>query len=381
MAISRRDRLVRGLAFAGVAAAGYVFGITSDRLGAQPPQPQPLPGTPALPGTQPAPMPVPMGGAVRPAPGAPQPEPDRRVVGYIYGNVPITREELGDFLIARGGYEKLELLANKKIIEIEAARRGITVTPVEIKAGLEEDLRGLGIKREDFEKHVLPRYNKSLYEWVEDVIKPKLLLTKMCKDRVKVTDEDIKKEFDNRFGERRQAKIICWAEADHRAAQAQWAEARKGDAEFDAIAKQQADQNLAAACGLVKPVGRHSEAQDAVVVETLYRMKVGEISGLLKVPAGLMCVKCTAIVPPEAGVTLDEKMQSALRTELAQRRLDQEIPKCFHELKKAAAPNLLLKGPPSAAEFREGVNQIINNSGVSPAGGVPPGAAPMPKKP
>src|SRR5262245_53679868 len=96
-------RLVRGLAFAGVAAAGYVFGITSDSAVAQPAPPAPLP--PAI-----AP-----GAAVRPgapAPAAaPLPEPDRRIVGYIYGNVPITREELGDFLIARGGHEKLELLA------------------------------------------------------------------------------------------------------------------------------------------------------------------------------------------------------------------------------------------------------------------------------
>ena len=224
-----RRRLVRGLAFAGVAAAGYVFGITSDSAVAQPAPPGPLP--PAI-----AP-----GAAVRPgapAPAAaPLPEPDRRVVGYIYGNVPITREELGDFLIARGGYEKLELLANKKIIEIEAQHRGLTVTPVEIKAGLEEDLRGLGINQKDFETQVLPRYHKSLYEWVEDVIKPRLLLTKMCKDRVKVTDDDLKREFENRYGERRQAKIICWNRSDLKAAQQQWAEARKGDAEFDAIAK------------------------------------------------------------------------------------------------------------------------------------------------
>src|SRR5262245_45210457 len=225
-----RRRLVRGLAFAGVAAAGYVFGITSDSAVAQPAPPGPLP--PAI-----AP------GAVRPAApaAAPLPEPDRRVVGYIYGNVPITREELGDFLIARGGHEKLELLANKKIIEFEAQRRGITVTPVEVKAGLEEDLRSLGINQRDFEQHVLPRYHKSLYEWVEDVIKPRLLLTKMCKDRVKVTDDDLKHEFENRYGERRAAQIICWSKEDLKAAQAQWAEARKGDAEFDAIAKQQAD--------------------------------------------------------------------------------------------------------------------------------------------
>ena len=318
------------------------------------------------------------GRAVRPGvppPAQPLPEPDRRVVGYLYGNVPITREELGDFLIARGGHEKLELLANKRIIEIEAARRGVTVTVTEISAGLEEDLRGLGLNIKDFEKHVLPRYNKTLYEWIEDVIKPRLLLTKMCKDRVNVTAEDIQKEFENRHGERREAKIICWSREDLKSAQAQWAEARKGDAEFDAVAKQQADPNLAAACGRVKPIGRHSEANDATVVKTLYTMKPGEISGLMEVSAGIMCIKYTAVVPPEAGKTLDEKMQSALRTELSATRLDREIPKCFQELKAAAKPNLLLKGPPSAAEFREGVNNIINQvpaaGGVTPAGGVP----------
>src|SRR5438874_2664672 len=115
MALSGSGRkLLRGLAFASVAGAGYVFGITSEPVSAQP---QPAPG--ALPAVQP-------GGAVRPgAPAAqpsplPVPEPDKRVVAYLYGNVPVTREELGDFLIARGGHEKLELLLNKKIIEIEA---------------------------------------------------------------------------------------------------------------------------------------------------------------------------------------------------------------------------------------------------------------------
>lgn len=367
MALTHRGRqLGRGLAFAGVAAAGYVFGVTSPRLAAQPqPAPGALPGAPMLPAAQPMPQP-----AAQPAGAPPKAEPDRRVVGYIYGNVPVTREELGDFLIARGGHEKLELLMNKKIIEFEATRRGVSVTATEVSAGLEEDLRGLGIKLADFEKHILPKYNKSLFEWVEDVVKPKLLLTKMCKDNVKVTDEDVKKEFENRFGERRQAKIICWSKGDARAAQAQWAEARKGDAEFDSVARQQADQNLAAGSGLVKPVGPHPEGQDATVVRELWKLKVGELSGILEVPAGLMCVKCVAVVPPEAGVTLDDKTKAVLHRELYEKKLSQEIPQFFKKLKEAANPNPLLKGPPSAAEFREGVNHIINQ-----AGGVPP----MPK--
>ena len=94
--------------------------------------------------------------------------------------MPVTREDLGEFLIARGGYEKLELLVNKRIIEVEAARRNVTVTDVEVRAGLEEDLRGLDMKMADFTKHVLPRYGKTLYEWTEDVIKPRTAAHRRC---------------------------------------------------------------------------------------------------------------------------------------------------------------------------------------------------------
>ena len=366
-------RLMRGLAFTGVAAAGYVFGITSDRVTAQP-----APGT--LPPIVPSgPAGTPGTKVITPTQHQPAPpETDKRVVAYLYGNVPVTREELGDFLIARGGHEKLELLVNRRIIEIEAARRSITVTPVEVQAGLEEDLRGLGLSRQDFVKHVLPRYNKSLFEWVEDVIKPRLMLTKMCKDRVKVTDEDIVKTYENRHGERREAKIICWSKEDAKLALAQWAEASKGDAEFDAVAKTQTDKNLAAACGRVKPIGQHPEGSDAIVVKTLYTMKkVGELSGVIQVDAGLMCIKYVAAVPAEPGVVFDDKMKAELHKELYAKKLDQEIPKFFQEIKLAAKPNLLLKGPPTAAEFREGVNNIVNHANVTPAGGVPP----MPMRP
>jgi hypothetical protein len=351
----RRRRFVRGLALAGAAVAGYAFGVSSPSADAQPPAPMP-----------PAALPT------QPMPPAPTPEADRRVVAYIYGNTPITREDLGDFLIARGGHEKLELLVNKKIIEVEAARRNITVTPVEIQAGLEENLRELGIQKNDFVKHVLPKYNKTLFEWTEDVIKPRIMLSKMCRDRVKVSDEDIQKAFENRHGERRQAKIITWNEQDFKTAQKQWDEARKGDVEFDRVARMQADPNLAAAAGLVKPVGKHPEGQDAIVVETLFKQQVGELSGILKVPAGYMCVKCVAILPPDKDVKLDDKLKAELHKELFARKLDLAIPQCFQDLKKLAQPNVLLKGPTSDAAFREGVNQIINQAGGPPT-------PPMPK--
>ena len=357
---SRRRRLVRGLAFASVAAAGYIFGITTDRAAAQPAPPGTLP-----PGVQPNAQPQ------------PQAQADRRTVAYIYGNVPVTREELGDFLIARGGWEKLELLVNKKIIEVEARRRGVTISEAEVKKGLEDDLRGLKISQADFEKLMLPRVGKSMYEWTEDVIKPRLILTKMCKDRVKVTDDDLNKLFQNQYGEKRQARVICWSKKDLRAAQSQWAEARKSDEDFIRVAKTQADPALAAAGGLTAPLGRNSGAADLKVEKILFSLKVGEISQLIEVPAGVMCVKLVAIIPADPKMKPEGKVKEELYKVMYEKRLSEEIPKCFMELKKLAQPNLLLTGPPSTAQLREGVDNLINQ-----AGGVPrlPGA-PAPTKP
>lgn len=335
-------RWVRALGITGVAAAGYVFGITADRASAQ------LPGTP---------------------PATPVPTADKRVVAYIYGSHPVTREELGEFLIARGGAEKLELLVNKKIIEVEAARRNVTVTVTEVEAGLNEDLKGLGVGKDDFVKHVLPRYGKTLYEWTEDVIKPRLLLNKMCRDRIKITDDDLRKAFENRYGEKRQAKLICWNKNDKQAALKQWEEARKGDVEFDRIARTQPDPSLASSCGLVAPVGRFAyaeiEGQNDAVEKALFNLKVGEMSQLFDTPAGVMCVKLVAILPPDTTITID-KVRANLERDLFEAKMNVEIPKYFTELKKIAQPNLLLKGPPTQKEFQEGVQNLIQTSGIMP---------------
>lgn len=338
-------RWVRTMGLGGVVAAGYLLGVVADRGVAQPPA-SPIPST-----------------------EPPPPTADKRVVAYIYGNIPVTREELGEFLIARGGYEKLELLVNKRIIEIEAARRNITVTPHEVQASLDDDLRSMGLTQADFVKQILPRYGKTLYEWTEDVIKPRLLLSKMCAERIRVSDEEVRRQFENRYGERRQAKIILWPREDLKRAQRQWDEARKGDAEFDRVARTQNDPNLAASAGLIAPIGRYPDVEDDTATKVLWSLKVGEISHLFETPAGIMCIKCVAVVPPDPNVKLEGAVRDQIEKDVREKKLNAEIPKLFAELKKAAQPNLLLKGPPSPQEFRDGVRQGLQQIGVGGSSG------------
>src|SRR5262245_34756609 len=89
----------------GLSGAGLLGATT---LGFWLGQGAPMPGAFAQ---QPAPAPAPAA-----APGQPS-DYSQRVVAYIYGSVPITRQDLGEYLIERFGAGRLELLVNKKVIE------------------------------------------------------------------------------------------------------------------------------------------------------------------------------------------------------------------------------------------------------------------------
>jgi hypothetical protein len=402
------------LGMVGIAAGGYLAGLTINPLAAQQPGPAPAPSS------------------------------DKRVVAYIYGNIPVTREELGDFLINRGGHEKLELLVNRRIIEVEAARFNITVTAQEVQAALQENIASMNITMKDFTDRVLPHYHKTLYEWMEDVVKPRLLLGKMCHDRIKINEDDTKRTFENKHGDKRQPKIICWNKEDERRAIKEWDEARKGDAEFDAIAKRQATPALASGGGLIAPLGKYPDVEDDTCTKELYKLKnVGDITGLIETPAGIMCMKLFKIWPPEppfckvtdqalatmkaknlpeavlaklvkmkdkefsradaekelANVLTKEEVQQtkdfivfhtgdmaisyarlkpAIEREAYDKKLSLEIPKFFNELKARAQPNLLLKGPPTTSELIEAARQEVQE--LQQTGGIQPGNTP-PRKP
>ena len=320
-------RWLRGLAAAGVACA-----IGPGTALAQPPKLQPA--------------------AAQPKP-APTSDYDKRVVAYVHGNVPVTREELGEFLIARGGMEKVELLINRKIIEIEAYRRGVSTTPLEIGAGLAEDLRGIGAKEDEFVKLILPKYGKTRYEWEQDVIRPRILLGKMCRDRVKVTDDEVRRLYENRYGEKRQARIIAWPknlpttppEAKVRELTAQEkAAARSSPEEFDKLAAAQPNVDLAKVGGRTNPVGRHGEDADPKVEAALFALKLGEISDWVETPTSWLCMKLLEVTPPDAHKPI-EKVRGDLEKEIVDKKLNAEIPKFFEEAKKAANPVLTVHVP------------------------------------
>ena len=172
----------------------------------------------------------------RPAPAAAPAETSdygSRIVAYIHGSIPITREELGEYLIARYGADKLDLLINKRIIEHACAEKHIQVTNAEIEADLDETTKGISVSRKDFIDKILKSRHLTMYEWKEDVVRPKLLLAKLARDRIRIEDQEIADSFEAEYGEKVDCRIIHFPPGHPAVPTDYWQKIRSSESEFD----------------------------------------------------------------------------------------------------------------------------------------------------
>jgi hypothetical protein len=290
-----------------------------------------------------------------PAPLNSHSEYSQRAVAYIYGTVPITREELGEYLIARMPPERVNNLVNRRIIEYVCQQKGVEVTAAEVEADFAETLKGLKLTAKEFEEKLLKPHNKSLYEWKEDATRPRLLLTKLCRERVQVTEQDMKNAFDAYFGEKIQCRIIMWPKELKVNVMTQiYPKIRDSEKEFVAAARAQATVQLGAAGGQIDPIGRHTMGNDELE-DMIFRLQPGELSSVKETPEGLVVVKCDKRIPAQAGVTMDgpwpTTVQNAhgagtvrdrLSKEVYDKKLQVEINKYFQELRAKADPQVFV---------------------------------------
>ncbi len=359
-AVRNWRRLTWGTACAaGLTVMGYTGSQFLGRAEAQAPAAKSTPADPAQP--------------AQPAQPASSSDYGQRPVAFLHGNEAVTREQLGEYLIARFGAEKLPLLINKLIIE-EACRETkppIEVTPAEIEASLASDLKGMGgITQADFVNNILKQYKKTLYEWKEDVIRPKLLLAKLVHDRVKVTDEDIQAAYNAYYGEKVACRMIFWPKGEEKIALNQWATIRGSDEEFQRKATMQANPNLAAHGGEIPPIGHRTVGNDAVEAAA-FRLQPGEMSALIDTPDGCVVIRCDKRLPPDTSVSLDS-VRAALYKDVFERKVQMEIPKAFAELRERANVNALLADPTKPGQsLADSTRQLLKDD--QPTG---PGKAP-----
>ena len=245
-----------------------------------------------------------------------QPGQPGQVLATIYGNVAITRQELGEFLITRYGGASLELLLNRKIIDKTCKEKGITVSDEEVASAYSTELKRINVDEKKFVDEFLLPNGKTLYEWKEDVLRPKLMMMKLTRQQTKVTEEDLHMAFDALYGEKIEGRLILWKADEQKFALSQYSELRDSDAAFVDAAKRQFNPSLAAKWGAVPAFARNTTGIPRLEEEA-FKLQPGEVTALIELPEGFAIFKCDKRIPPQVAAKLDDKRQ-----ELTQRVIE-----------------------------------------------------------
>ena len=204
--------------------------------------------------------------------------PDKDVVAVV-NDVPITRQQLADELIARKGRAQLEALVHRTLIEQTCKGKGVVVTDREVQEELVAEMKAsASANLLDFEKSMLSPRKTSLFEYREDVIRPRLMIQKLAESQLALTDEDLKREFACRLGPKVTIRLITFK--DQKIASKIWAEIRGNPELFIRYAKQQENIELAAVAGMMAPFGRHTTHDN--IEQRAFELKPGEMSEVLQ---------------------------------------------------------------------------------------------------
>ena len=140
----------------------------------------------------------------------------RRVVAYIFDSIPITRRDLGEYLIERYGVDNVEKMIRQYLIESVATRAGsYRHTARNRGRSQRSNEHGQGRSSAICPDYLVEDVGCTISEWKEDIVRSRLLISKICRDSVTVTDEELRLGFESTCGDKIEARVIMWPQADH----------------------------------------------------------------------------------------------------------------------------------------------------------------------
>ena len=191
----------------------------------------------------------------------------------------ISRDELSQECIARIGGEVLDELINRKVIEIECARLGITVTDAEVKQEVVRLCKETGMEPSQWYQILRARHNITPAQYHRNRIWPAMAMKKLVGASVVVTEQELKTAYDHHFGARVKVRLIVYDNI--RRANEAWNALQKSPDDFERIAKRDSTEpNSRSLGGLIPPIRRHHEFPR--LEATAFKLRVGEISAIVQ---------------------------------------------------------------------------------------------------
>lgn len=217
---------------------------------------------------------------------------------------PVSMLQLSEECISRNGESVLEGEINRKLLEQQLAKRKLVITQQDIDAEVARAAASFGFVKADQTPDV-ERWMKTVIDeqgatpdlYIRDAVWPSVALKKLVGNRVEVTEEDLQKGYESNYGPR--VEVLACVLTDQRQAQKVWEMARANPTNdfFAELARQYSvEPSSRSNGGQVPPIRRYGGG--AAIEEEAFKLKAGELSGLIAVGDQYIILRCLGRTSP-----------------------------------------------------------------------------------
>ncbi len=288
----------------------------------------------------------------------------------------ITLQQLSDECVLRHGKDVVDGEVNRLLLEQELKKRGKTVAQPDIDAEIARAADAYGYLRPDGKPDV-EAWLKAVTEtdhvspdlYVRDAVWPSVALKQLVGEKVEVTKEDLDKGFAANYGER--VEVLAIVLGNQRQANTVWDMARNNptDQFFGQLASQYSVEPVSRGnLGKVPPIRRFGG--QPLVEEEAFRLKAGELSGIIAVGDKYILLRCLGRTEP---VVQDfASVEPELRKDIQEKKLRVAMAQEFDRLKQTARIDNFLAGTSSLGEQAKPSPNVNNSATLPPAAGTAP---------
>ena len=275
-------------------------------------------------------------------------------VAATVGKTTITTEAMETECLLRHGQEILRGEINRQLLRTELTTAKLTVSDEDLKAEVARAAETYGYidatGRPDTKAwldFVTGESGSTAELYIEDAVWPSAALKKLVESQIAVTDEDLQKGFDANYGSRVEAlAIVLSAE---RQAQKVWEMAKQNPTPefFGELAYQYSIEPVSRANrGRVPPIQRYGGRP--TLEEEAFRLKAGELSGIVSVGDKLLILLCTGHTDP---VVADFRaVKDELYRDIYEKKLRIKMGERFETISTSAQVDNFLEGISQAAK-------------------------------
>ena len=232
----------------------------------------------------------------------------------------------------RIGKEVLENMINRTIIQQEMEKRNLTVTETELDQEVLKIAKRFNLPPDTWYQMLQSERDLSPVQYRRDVIWPMIALRKLAGEEIQISESDMQRAFQRNYGPRVRVRMIMMD--NFRRAGEVWEKAKRNPDDFERLARDYSiEPNSRALGGAIPPISRYSGNEDNRAVEdAAFRLKPGEISGLIQVGSNYVILKCEGHT--KQVVTDIKEVSDQLYDQLAEEKTQERIAQVFENLKK-----------------------------------------------